>query len=216
RPAARASGWRSSAMSLRRTAATCECRASWAQAPPSPCCCRCSNRPARDWPTADCSPCRQRPFTSGSRCSAMLRVNDLGTRREARPVAGRGCIMTVADPSTLDGGLQTPRTVTLNRTGGDRVFRALCFTAGMITLVLLGLIGLFLLIRAKPALQAGGWSFFTTEVLPANPVAGKPFGIAALIFGTVEISLIAMLFATPVAIATALFISEYAPRRLRR
>jgi phosphate transport system permease protein len=124
--------------------------------------------------------------------------------------------MTVADSSTFNDGLQTPRTVALNRTRADRVFRALCFVAGMITLVLLGLIGVFLLLRAMPALRAGGLSFFTTEALPANPVSGTPFGIAALIFGTVEISLIAMLLATPVAIATALFISEYAPRRLRR
>jgi phosphate transport system permease protein len=124
--------------------------------------------------------------------------------------------MAVLDPSILDGGGSQPRQVLLNRTRGDRVFRAMCLAAGMTTLVLLALIGIFLLIRSRQALQVGGWKFFTTQALPAVPVKGQPFGIAALIFGTVEISLIALIIATPVAIATALFISEYAPRRLRQ
>jgi phosphate transport system permease protein len=43
----------------------------------------------------------------------------------------------------------------------------------------------------------------------------RGFGIAALIFGTVEISLIALIIAVPVSIATALFIAEYSPARAR-
>jgi phosphate transport system permease protein len=126
--------------------------------------------------------------------------------------------MAVLDPSTLgDGGrIDTPRVIALNRTRSDRAFRLICLGAGMITLVVLTLIGTFLLTKSMPALRGAGLSFFTTEELPPNPIPGQPYGIAALIFGTVEISLIALVMAVPVSIATALFITDYAPRQLKR
>jgi phosphate transport system permease protein len=125
--------------------------------------------------------------------------------------------VAVLDGAALPGnGDDAPRVVALNRTRADQVFRALCLAAGMTTLVVLTLIGLFLFSRARPALQAGGLHFFTTQDLPPVVVAGRPFGIAALIYGTIVISISALVIATPVAVATALFISEYAPRRLRR
>jgi phosphate transport system permease protein len=125
--------------------------------------------------------------------------------------------MAVLEPISLEPeGLPPPRAVERNRTTPDRVFRGLCLAAGMVTLVVLVLIGGFLLDRSLPALRDRGWRFFTTEELPAQPLPGDKYGIAALIFGTVEISLIALVLAAPVSVATALFISEYAPRRLKR
>jgi phosphate transport system permease protein len=116
-----------------------------------------------------------------------------------------------------DGGPpDEPRTFSLNRTTADRVFRSLCFAAAMSTLVVLVLIGSFLLLRSMDALRAGGWRFFTTSDLPPNITEDSKFGIAALIFGTVEISLIALAIAIPVSICTALFIAEYSPPQLRR
>ncbi len=110
-----------------------------------------------------------------------------------------------------------PRTVATNRTRADRAYRAFCLACGMTTLVVLVLIGWFLLVQSRAALDAAGWRFFTTVNLPANPIPGGPsFGIAALIVGTIEIALIAMVVAVPVSIATALFIAEYAPRQMRR
>lgn len=77
------------------------------------------------------------------------------------------------------------------------------------------LIGLFLLIRAWPALKEAGPSFLTTMVW--RPDTSQPeFGIAALIYGTVVIGVIALVLAVPFSIATALFLTEYAPRQLRR
>ena len=124
--------------------------------------------------------------------------------------------MAVLEGPPLGDELHVPRVIALNRTRPDRLFRAICLAAGLVTLVVLVLIGFFLLTRAMPALRAGGLRFFTTQELPPQPVAGQPFGIAALIFGTVEISLIALLLAVPVSIATALFITEYAPGGLKR
>jgi phosphate transport system permease protein len=110
---------------------------------------------------------------------------------------------------------QVPREVAVNRPRVDRLYRLGARMSGGGALVLMGLIGLFLLLRAWPALSEAGFSFFTT--FEWNPDADTPkFGIAAVMFGTVMISVIALAIAVPIAIATALFINEYAPRRLQR
>jgi phosphate transport system permease protein len=117
-------------------------------------------------------------------------------------------------PAATDGS--SPRGIALNPTRPDQIYRAFCLTCGLATLVVLVLIGAFLLIRAWPALKVAGWRFLTTEQLPPVINDHTTFGIRALIFGTIEISTIALIVAVPVSIATALFISDYAPRQLRR
>jgi phosphate transport system permease protein len=60
-----------------------------------------------------------------------------------------------------------------------------------------------------------GWRFFTTK--DWFPDAPTPvFGIAALAFGTVVSSLAALVMAVPVAVGTALFLTEVAPARFGR
>ncbi len=112
--------------------------------------------------------------------------------------------------------IDQPRPLTSNRTRADRLYRMICVGSGFVTLIVLVLIGVFLFQRSLPALRAQGWHFFTTLTIPPTPAPGLPFGIAALIYGTVEISVIALLVAIPVSIATALFIAEMAPRQIRR
>src|SRR5262249_126224 len=55
--------------------------------------------------------------------------------------------------------------------------------------------------------------FITTQQW--SPDGGR-FGIAAVIVGTVLIALVAIATALPLAMGAALYISEYAPRQLRR
>ncbi|GLW26848.1 phosphate transport system permease protein [Microbispora amethystogenes] len=99
------------------------------------------------------------------------------------------------------------------RSRGDGPFRFASTGAGVVLLAIMAAIGLFLVVKALPALQANT-SHFLTE-LTWQPNATKPiFGIGALAFGTVLSSLLALLIATPVAVGVALFISHYAPRRL--
>jgi phosphate transport system permease protein len=108
-----------------------------------------------------------------------------------------------------------PRVVHQSRTIPDRVFRALTAAAGWATLVVLALIALFLVNEARPAVEVAGWDFLKVwEWQPGNepPV----FGIAAVLYGTVVIATIAIVLAVPVAVATALFVSEYLPRRISR
>jgi phosphate transport system permease protein len=76
----------------------------------------------------------------------------------------------------------------------------------------MSLIGVFLAYRAGKALNVAGWSFLTEQAW--EPDSGK-FGVAAIIVGTILIALVAIGIAVPLAIAVALYISEYAPRRLQ-
>jgi phosphate transport system permease protein len=119
-------------------------------------------------------------------------------------------------PPAPPGGQHEPVTVALRhqtRHRGDRVFRLLSSGSGVFVLVLMASIGLFLLLRAIPALQDNTASFLTTtDWFPDRDPA--VFGIAALTFGTLLTSLIAMIMAVPVGIGIALFIAFYAPRRI--
>jgi phosphate transport system permease protein len=71
----------------------------------------------------------------------------------------------------------------------------------------------FLSIQAAPALKVAGFGFFTTSTWFNT---GNSFGVAALVPYSALIAAIALLIAIPVGIATALFISEYTPPRLRK
>ena len=79
---------------------------------------------------------------------------------------------------------------------------------------MLFLIGLFLFIEGFPAIHLAGWSFFTTSGFQTVGKI-KHFGVLASLYGTVVVALVALVVGAPVAILTALFLTEYAPRRLR-
>ncbi len=96
---------------------------------------------------------------------------------------------------------------------GDRVFHGVARSSGASVLVVMALVGAFLAVRAGEALHRAGWSFLTTQRW--EPDAGH-FGIAAVLVGTVLVGLVAVVIAVPLATATALYLSEYAPRRLQR
>ena len=120
---------------------------------------------------------------------------------------------TTTGSSTPPAGppVPAPRRVVSLRTRSDRVFHGLATTAGASTLVILVLIGTFLSIKAWPAFQEAGLKFFTTtQWLP--PPRGNSFGVAALLYWTVMIALIALFIAVPVSIAAAIFITEFCPR----
>jgi phosphate transport system permease protein len=96
---------------------------------------------------------------------------------------------------------------------GDRIFRGLSATSGTLILVVMAAIAVFLIYRSVPALQANTANFFTTKTwFPDNTPA--VFGIAALAWGTVLSSVIALVIAVPVSLGIALFIAHYAPRRI--
>jgi phosphate transport system permease protein len=109
----------------------------------------------------------------------------------------------------------TPRTIGTQRTTADKIYRGVTTGAAMTTLVVMGLIGLFLIIQAAPALRMAGAKFLTTaEWRPDDDPA--IFGIASMLFGTVVISLIALVIAVPVSISTAVFVNEYLPSKIQK
>ena len=112
-----------------------------------------------------------------------------------------------------DPALDTPRTLRSRSSVGDQVFRGLVRTASAVVLAVTGGIGLFLGLKAIPVLRNLGWSFFTTS--DWNPETGH-IGIAAVLVGTAELAAVAVIVAFPLALGLALFISEYAPARLKR
>jgi phosphate transport system permease protein len=106
-----------------------------------------------------------------------------------------------------------PRKLAARLSASDRAFHVVARAGGVAVLVLLGLVGTFLTYRALQALKKAGWSFLTTQTWNPN---GGGFGIAAVIVGTILIALVAVVIAIPLAIGTSIFISEYAPRRIKR
>lgn len=104
--------------------------------------------------------------------------------------------------------------IAVRRSVADRVYRGVATSAGFTTLLLMALIGSFLLFRGASALRKSGWSFLTEQSW--FPDQGGAFGIGAVLPYTIQISLVALFIAVPISIATALFITHYAPARLRR
>jgi phosphate transport system permease protein len=115
-------------------------------------------------------------------------------------------------PELQPPGADQPRAVDPGRAPVDRVFHGAARSVGGFVLVLIGSIGVFLGLQAIPTFQHYGWSFFTQSQW--DPAFDK-IGIAAVLLGTLEVALVAMVFAFPLALATAVYISEYAPARIK-
>jgi phosphate transport system permease protein len=108
----------------------------------------------------------------------------------------------------------TPRVIITRLSTGDKIFRGILRASGLSVFVITGLILTFLIIRALKAFKFMGFGFLTTQAwIRINP---KHFGIAAILPMGILIALIAMIIAVPAGIAIALYISEYAPARLKR
>ena len=94
---------------------------------------------------------------------------------------------------------------------GDILFKGVALVASAAAAALLGLIAYKVFDLAWPAIQHFGLSFVWTEAW--DPVT-EQFGALIFIYGTVVTSVIALVIATPLSIAIALFLTEIAPKRL--
>ena len=115
--------------------------------------------------------------------------------------------LPVQDDATSD---VRPRKISRKATGADAVFVHGSRMVGATVLVITGGVGIFLGWQAFPTIQHYGISFFTEEKW--EPEADV-IGIAAALVGTFSVALVAMAIAFPLALMTALYISEYAPAR---
>lgn len=111
------------------------------------------------------------------------------------------------DPLDIQGVHEGELDATPRSRFGDRVFFGMSWGAGALILVILMAVAAFLVAQSMPALVAD------PERLPGSPTSFWSY-VLPFAFGTVWIAFLALLIATPLAIAIALFVSHYAPRPL--
>lgn len=107
----------------------------------------------------------------------------------------------------------SPRPLKSRPSVSDLVFRSTAFSAGIITVAVMLAVGVFLSLRAADAIGVAGFSFLTEQQWSPET---QTFGIAAVLFGTITIALIAMAVSVPLALGTALLISEITRGRLQQ
>jgi phosphate transport system permease protein len=99
---------------------------------------------------------------------------------------------------------------------GDRIFRGLATGSGVLIVVLIVAIGAFLLAQAIPSLVGNKANFLFSRQWVADGPENLAFGVLDLLLVTVFSSAFALVIAMPVALGIALFLTQYAPRRLAR
>src|SRR6185312_6518736 len=98
---------------------------------------------------------------------------------------------------------------------GDKIFRGLAEGAGILIVVIIAAIGAFLLWRAVPALARNEENFFLySGNWVTTDTSAMQFGILDLLQVTVFVSVFALILAMPVALGIAIFLTQYAPRRV--
>ncbi|HEY0000849.1 MAG TPA: phosphate ABC transporter permease subunit PstC [Actinoplanes sp.] len=124
--------------------------------------------------------------------------------------AGTGVSPSSYEEPPFGGGGALPKKARFSMESG---FRGLSVAAGAMVLVIIVAIAVFLISKAAPALSANTANFLTYKQWFPNETSPN-FGIAALAFGTLITSVIALIVAVPVSLGIALFLSHYAPKRL--
>jgi len=93
------------------------------------------------------------------------------------------------------------------------VFSRVSTVSALAVLVIMLLVGGFLALRASDALLDAKLNFLTETAWEPD---SHRFGVLGILIGTILIGLVAIAFAVPLATGTALYISEYAPQKLRQ
>ncbi|MCV7145798.1 phosphate ABC transporter permease subunit PstC [Mycobacterium riyadhense] len=88
--------------------------------------------------------------------------------------------------------------------------------ASSVIVIAILLIAIFLFIRAVPSLRANNANFFTSAAFDTADDEKLAFGIRDLFMVTVLSSISALVLAVPIAVGIAVFLTQYAPRRLSR
>jgi len=108
-------------------------------------------------------------------------------------------------------------TVIYNRE--DKIFRGIVASGALTSLVVLGLIGIFLFWRGAEIFRDNGIKFITGTnwtVGSEDGIIPNDLSIGAMLIGTVVVAVIALIIAFPLAVGGALYLEFYAPRVLRK
>ena len=119
--------------------------------------------------------------------------------------------------------LPTKRELTTVPRFSDRVFRGVVTSGGLSSLIILGLIFIFLAFQGYSTLRSQGLYFITGsawEVVTDDSgnviTADSKFGLAAMLIGTMLCAIIAVLIAVPISVLSALFLTFYAPPFIKK
>ena len=123
--------------------------------------------------------------------------------------------------SQTSGVIPAPRELTTEPRRSDKVFRAVVTTGGLSSLVILGLIAIFLGYRGFEVLRQEGFGFITNSdwsitTDEAGNVTDSHFGLAAMLVGTILCSLVAVVIAVPISVFTAIFLNFYSPQWMKK
>jgi phosphate transport system permease protein len=119
--------------------------------------------------------------------------------------------------------IPAPREITTKPRISDKIFRGVVTAGGLFSLVILGLILIYLTYQGYEVLKSQGLGFITGSNW--NVVADDAgnidytqteFGIAAMLIGTILCALIAVVIAVPISVLSALYLSFYAPNSVRK
>ena len=114
-----------------------------------------------------------------------------------------------------------PREISTKPRRSDKVFRGVVTGGGLSSLLVLGLIAVFLAYRGFEVLREEGLGFITgadwsvTLDESANVVESN-FGLSAMLVGTILCSLVAVVIAVPISVFSALYLNFYAPGWLKK
>jgi phosphate transport system permease protein len=117
--------------------------------------------------------------------------------------------------------IPSPRELSTEPRRSDKVFRGVVTSGGLSSLVILGLIALFLFYRGYEVLREEGLSFITSPEWTitldesANVVESN-FGLSAMLVGTILCSIVAVVIAVPISVFSALFLNFYAPQWMKK
>jgi phosphate transport system permease protein len=117
--------------------------------------------------------------------------------------------------------IPSPREISTEPRRSDKVFRGVVTSGGLSSLVVLGLIAIFLAYRGFEVLKEEGLGFITgadwsvTLDESANVVESN-FGLSAMLVGTILCSLVAVVIAVPISVFSALYLNFYAPGWLKK
>ena len=115
------------------------------------------------------------------------------------------------------------REITTKPRLSDRIFRGVVTSGGLSSLVILGLILIFLLFNGYNTLKTQGIHFLTSSnwqaaVNDAGQVDPKNshFGIAAMLIGTMLVAIIAVVVGVPISVGSAIYLTFYAPEFVKK
>jgi phosphate transport system permease protein len=122
--------------------------------------------------------------------------------------------MTLLENKSAD--IPAPREITTKPRLSDKIFRGVVTSGGLSSLVILGLIFAFLFYQGFDIFRSQGIGFLTTSRWDVNfdeagNITSSDFGLSAMLIGTIICAFTAVLIAVPISVATALYLSFYAP-----